>query len=192
MKNFKFTSFLLSLVGLFIISMFVTSCNKDEIISDEIEKQTDEELITITPELIANGVFLKAPKGFENKSTVEKHDYFEQLTEKEHEALQENYRISDYLESQGLLKDIEAKLKEGELLSVQQLNNILSANHIKELNKHKTNSSKGIVINCQLYSTSTCTLGRACPSDFLFDRAIYALVCGTTVYYGYFCNIYCT
>ncbi|MBQ4818605.1 hypothetical protein [Aquimarina sp. MMG016] len=195
MKNFKFTSSLLNLAGLVMISMFVLSCSKDEVASDEIENQNDKELISVTPELNDNIVYLKPPKGFESKTEEEKHNYFNQLSAKEHELLKENYRISDYLKSQGLLEDIGAKLKDGELLDAEKLNGVLSVKQFEALSIHKPTTNKNLKATCTLFPTPYCVLGRACPSDPLFDRAVFELVCRDgviTVYYGYFCNIYCT
>ncbi|GAA4275166.1 hypothetical protein U6A24_17505 [Aquimarina gracilis] len=190
MKNFKLKPLELSLMTLVVLSVIIVSCSKDEVITNEVETLLENQELSIIPEQEAGKIYLKPPKGFENKTDLEKQQFFDELSEKDANALEENYRISDFLKSKGLLEKAEASLKDGELLSNMNLNKLLSKDQLQLLNNHEVaaNNMKNL---CQYYYTQYCTIGYACdPLDFNRKR-VFAEVCLGQVLYGYFCNINC-
>ncbi len=192
MKNLKLKSFLPSLIAIVMLSVFVTSCNKDEIESNEIENQTEYKPFDITPEQKTSAFYLKPAKGFENKTEEEKKRFFEELSIEESKALEENYRISDYLRSKGLLEKAETLLQDGELLSSLDLKSLLSVDQLQKLNIYKTGDNKNP--DCFfVYRPGDCIEGPACLPDIRFKQ-LFLYVCGggtIPVAYGYFCNVNC-
>ena len=103
MKKFNLSSFLLVFGAILFLSVLSTSCSKEK---EEPENTGDKEIIS-TPDEGSKAIYFLPPKGFENKTDKEKQAFFENLTQDQSEKLEENYRVSDYLESIGLLEKME-------------------------------------------------------------------------------------
>ncbi len=180
-----------------VLSVLFTSCNKDEIDTNQIEDQTTQETLTVTPEQGAKTIYFKPPKGFEKKTSKEQQDFFDQLSSKDGELLIENYRIADYLNSKGLLIKSESLINDGELLTDLNLGEILSPDQLQELVKHKTITNKFNPL-CNYIRTIYCypPQPQACGNFDLTNKRAFIEECpvfggGFSYRWGFFCDRIC-
>jgi len=183
MNYLKIKLRLFSLLTVLATSVFLTSCEQEDIISN-ITDVDQLEAITVTPEMQEKSGYFRPAKGFEEKTDAEKQAYLNQLTGEQSAALEENYRIADYLHSMDILERADAMLSNGELLSDVDLTTIVSTSQMQQLNQHQVSNIEAR--NCIFYPTNWCYYGCG------WDRRVYVQYCGSRfIGYYYFCNINC-
>jgi len=76
------------------------------------------------------------PKGFEDESDEFIHNFFESQTEEQLMSLQENHRISSYLETTNLWEQVTSKMEYGQLYVDMDLNKFLTEQQHVDLSNY--------------------------------------------------------
>jgi len=126
MKNLKIKFGLFSLLAILVVSVFLTSCEQENIVSP----------ISETPLLqgdLQNTYYLFPVGITENVISTYLNSIYEETTRK----LEENYRISRFLEIEGKFEEVWDDMVEGQHLSDINLEHYLSDNQIDRLETYK-------------------------------------------------------
>jgi len=171
MKNLKIKFGLFSLLAVLTVSVFLTSCEQDELDSisqQEMVQQTnsgeiDNESIEI----------YTLPYGYDNLSESEQNDYVQSLSEEEFQKLVESRNIIQYFIS----------LNKTDLLKEN-----FSYGDIADENTMKTYLSEQEVIAYSQFDTNTQIESRGCCDDWYYTSGEYTVTtcalwwCNCTVY----------
>lgn len=149
-------NFILSLILLVLLStiFFITSCSdKDETPTPQPQQSIEK---TINPQDASSGSFITLPSGFENNSEKQNQTYLENLSDSEIAELQENFKISDYLNSIGKDEDIGNLLKTGETFLDIDLSQHLSEDQLAELSNYNYEAATEDARGCWHWRYSFC------------------------------------
>lgn len=116
------------------VVLLLMSCGKEQ--PEETATYNSDEVI-VTSDMLRQGMFIKPPKDYEAKPHQELASYISELTPSNHKQLSENFRVSDYLLTVGLINKVEENMKYGELISEMDLTGILTLDQLKELADHE-------------------------------------------------------
>jgi len=134
MNNLKVKFGFFSLLAIFAVSVFLTSCEEQKQLEATIEVDANDNFSNYV------GKAYKLPKGYDKWTGEEINKYLGKLTDQKFGELVENNRITAYLMSIGLWASIDGSLKEGGILTEVFVSNFLSDQQMEKLSEYNFDS----------------------------------------------------
>jgi len=154
MKNLKIRLGLFSLLAILAASVFFTACQQDAITDLPTEVTTNE---------LLQGKTVVLPHGFDN--TAAELEYLNQVTEAEVQKLEENYRITMFLQQVEKYGEVVQTLSTDEHIADVNLNTYLTINQLEQLQSYDPNDTVNNRANCTIQTGYCFTRKRCCFTD---------------------------
>ncbi len=135
MKNLNLKFGLFSLLLLFAVSVFMTSCSKEKIVEPS-DGLTDEEIQEEAAKMLSDEPFI-LPYGFDLLSEEEVSGYFENMTGETHKDLIEHRRVAFFLHSIDVKESVTNNMNTGDLFNRTNLEEYLTPNQVQSLRSYK-------------------------------------------------------